>query len=101
VLEPLTLAELAALSNRSLATFKRDFQRHYGVSPRQWINRRRLEHAQLLLRQTAQKISDIALSCGFESVSHFIRIFRKEYGATPQSLRRDGTSLELAGKATV
>jgi len=101
VLQPLTLAELAALSNRSLATFKRDFQRHYGVSPRQWINRRRLEHAQLLLRQTDQKISDIALSCGFESASHFIRIFRREYGATPQSLRREGIGLERAGKATI
>ena len=88
-LQPLTLAELASLSNRSLATFKRDFQRQYGIAPRQWINQRRLEHAQLLLQQTDQKVSDIALSCGFESASHFIRIFRKEYGATPQIFRAE------------
>jgi len=80
---PVTLAELASLSNRSLASFKRDFQRHYGAAPRQWINRRRLDHARLLLQQTDQTIAAIALSCGFESASHFIRIFRKEYGFTP------------------
>ncbi|WP_188928037.1 helix-turn-helix transcriptional regulator [Puia dinghuensis] len=87
--QPITLAELASLSNRSLATFKRDFQRHYGASPRQWINRQRLAHAQLLLEQTDQKVSDIAIACGFESVSHFIRIFRAAFGATPQSLRAE------------
>ena len=89
LLHPVTLAELANLSNRSLATFKRDFRRQYGEAPRQWINRQRLAHAQLLLRQTDQKVADIALSCGFESVSHFIRIFRKEYGVTPHSLRAE------------
>jgi len=84
---PVTLAELASLSNRSLASFKRDFQLHYGAAPRQWINRQRLDHARLLLRQTDQTIAAIALSCGFESASHFIRIFRKEYGLTPHHLR--------------
>jgi AraC-like DNA-binding protein len=84
---PVTMAELASLSNRSLATFKRDFQRHYGTAPRQWINRQRLDHARLLLHQTDQTITGIAGSCGFESASHFIRIFRKEFGLTPHQLR--------------
>ena len=85
--QPITLSELAGLSNRSLASFKRDFQRQYGCAPRQWINQQRLAHAQLLLQNTNQQVSEIALACGFESVSHFIRIFRKEYGMTPQATR--------------
>ena len=85
--QPLTLEELAGLSNRSLATFKRDFQRQYQIAPRQWINQQRLQHARMLLQTTDQQVADIALACGFESVSHFIRIFRKAFGATPQAIR--------------
>jgi len=89
--QPLTLEELAELSNRSLATFKRDFQRYYHTSPRQWINRQRLQHARLLLQTTEQSVSDTALACGFENVSHFIRIFRREFGITPQMMRTQQT----------
>ena len=89
--QSLTLEELAGLSNRSLATFKRDFHRHYHTSPRQWINGKRLEHARMLLQTTDQPVGDIALSCGFESASHFIRLFRRAFGTTPQTLRAKRT----------
>lgn len=88
---PLTLEELASLSNRSLATFKRDFQRHYHAAPRQWINRKRLEHARMLLQTTHGSVGDIALDCGFESSSHFIRLFRRAFGITPQTIRAKRT----------
>ena len=87
MLQPVTLEEMASLSNRSLASFKRDFQRHYRCPPRQWINRQRLDHARLLLDNTDQSVSGIALACGFESTSHFIRIFKREFGITPHVLR--------------
>jgi len=87
LLQPITLEEMAGLSNRSLASFKRDFQRHYKSPPRQWINRQRLEHARMLLDNTDGQVSDVALACGFESTSHFIRIFKKEFGDTPHVLR--------------
>lgn len=87
--QPITLTELAGLSNRSLASFKRDFQRLYECSPKLWINRQRLAHARMLLYNTHQQVAEIAFACGFESVSHFIRIFRKEYGSTPQAMRAE------------
>jgi len=87
MLQPVTLEEMASLSNRSLASFKRDFQRYYQSPPRQWINRQRLEHARMLLDNTDEQVSDVALACGFESTSHFIRIFKKEFGVTPHVLR--------------
>jgi len=87
ILRPITIAELAGLCNRSLAAFKRDFQKQYYTSPRVYINGQRLQHARMLLQNTDKLVAEIAEECGFESVSHFIRIFKKEFGITPQGVR--------------
>ncbi|MFB6455063.1 helix-turn-helix transcriptional regulator [Chitinophaga sp. Hz27] len=85
--EPLTLPELAQLSNRSLAAFKRDFQQHFGTSPRKWIISQRLLHAYNLLFNSPLQVAEISLECGFEHTPHFISLFRQQYGDTPQALR--------------
>ncbi|SHK85939.1 AraC-type transcriptional regulator N-terminus [Chitinophaga jiangningensis] len=85
--EPLTLPELARLSNRSLAAFKRDFQQHFQSSPRQWITAERLKYAHTLLLNSQLQITEISLECGFEHTPHFISLFRKQYGTTPQAMR--------------
>ena len=87
LLQPVSVAELANLSNCSLAKFKRDFKRLYNSSPRAWINCKRLEHARMLLQNTDGPITEIALDCGFESASYFIRLFKKEYKYTPTEVR--------------
>lgn len=87
ILQPITVAELAALCNRSLAAFKRDFQKDYHSSPRTYINRQRLLHARMLLQNTDQRISQIAADCAFESTSYFSRAFKREFGVTPQAMR--------------
>jgi AraC-like DNA-binding protein len=91
LLQPVTIEDLADLTNRSLATFKRDFHRIYHQPPRQWINEKRLAHAHLLIANTHLQVSEIAWKCGYENTSYFIRIFKKKYGSTPQSLRADMT----------
>ena len=85
--KPLTLQDFAELSNRSLASFKRDFEKIYCCSPRAWINRQRLSHASGLLRNTAKSVSEIAYACGFESASHFIKLYKREYNITPANAR--------------
>jgi len=85
--QPLTLTEMAKLSGRSLASFKRDFQQQYQSSPRRWINEQRLSYAHTLLESTSQQVAEIAIACGFESTSHFIRIFKQTYGVTPSHIR--------------
>lgn len=85
--KPLTLAELAQLSGRSLASFKRDFQQYFHCAPKKWINEKRLAHARMLLLNDDMPVSEIALACGFENVPHFIRIFKQEFGDTPHQLR--------------
>jgi len=87
MLQPVTIAELANLCNRSVAKFKRDFQKRYNASPRAYINQRRLDHARMLLQNTDKLISEISTDCAFESSSYFIRIFKQEFGITPQRMR--------------
>jgi len=84
---PLTLEELAKLSGRSLAAFKRDFHAHYHTSPRKWIHQQRLIHARMLLQNGNQNVSEVAYASGFENIPYFIRSFKKEYGVTPSQTR--------------
>lgn len=87
LLQPLSIADYANISNRSLASFKRDFRKIFNTTPRQWINQKRLEQSYLLLINTVDRINEISYSCGFESPSYFIKLFKEHYGYTPQSLR--------------
>ena len=83
----LTLEELAKLSGRSLASFKRDFQNYYHTSPKKWIHRERLSHARMLLQRSNQNVSEVAYASGFENIPYFIRAFKKEFGLTPSQGR--------------
>jgi AraC family transcriptional regulator, exoenzyme S synthesis regulatory protein ExsA len=85
--QPLSIEELAQLSGRSLASFKRDFQQQFNSAPKKWINDQRLEHAHMLLQHSHQQVSEVAMECGFENIPHFIRIYKQKYGGTPNSAR--------------
>lgn len=87
LLQALSIADYASLSNRSLTSFTRDFRSMFNAPPRQWINQKRLEHAYLLLNNTTDRVSEISDACGFESASYFIRLFKKQYGYTPLAFR--------------
>ena len=89
----LTLEELAKLSGRSLSSFKRDFRKLFQKSPRQWINNRRLEQARIVLCSTDTSVSEVCFEVGFENISHFSRLFKKKYGYTPGSVRRQEVRL--------
>ena len=83
----LPLAELARLSGRSLASFKRDFQASFGVPPGIWLKKKRLERADFLLAHTEESVSEVAFEVGFESVSHFIKAYKENFGYTPSRRR--------------
>ncbi|GAB3577545.1 hypothetical protein GCM10027578_45410 [Spirosoma luteolum] len=86
LLKPLSMHELARLSGRSLSAFKRDFDDHFHTSPGHWIRRKRLEHAHFLLRNTTKNVSEVSLEIGYESVSHFIKAYKQQYGTTPKRI---------------
>lgn len=88
LLNPVSLADLAYLSGRSLSSFKRDFQAIYNMPPSQWIREKRLDKAKELLSGTGMSVTDVCYIAGFESVAHFSRAFKKHFGYSPSSGKR-------------
>jgi AraC family transcriptional regulator, exoenzyme S synthesis regulatory protein ExsA len=84
----LSLEEFAKLSHRSLSTFKRDFHKIYRQSPGKWLLRKRLDYAAVLLKNPTFNVSQAALDCGFEDLSHFSRAFKDRFGESPARYRR-------------
>jgi len=80
------IEKFAELTGRSLAGFKRDFQKIFGMSPRLWLQEKRLIEAQYLIAQKKKKPSAIYLDLGFESLSHFSHSFKKKFGKTPTEM---------------
>lgn len=89
IFENLTIEELALRTNKSLTSFKNDFQRVFGETPHRWIIRQRLLHARLLVVSTNKAISQIGYECRFDNISHFIKLFKREFGLTPLALRQE------------
>jgi AraC-like DNA-binding protein len=83
----LKIAEYALLTNRSIASFKRDFKTYYGISPGKWLTEKRLQRAKMFLETSHKAIGDIVFESGFKNVSHFSRLFKEHFGNSPTSYR--------------
>lgn len=88
ITNPVSLNDLAFLTGRSLATFKRDFQMIYGTSPLKWIRNRRLEKAKELLVETNSSVTEVCFSSGFENIAHFSKVFKNKFGYPPTEFRQ-------------
>jgi len=80
------LKKLAFLTGRSLATFKRDFEKIFQMPPNRWLQKRRLEEAHYLIKEKKKRPSDVYLEVGFESISHFSYSFKKLFGVNPSAI---------------
>jgi AraC-like DNA-binding protein len=81
-------AELAAVINVSVGQLFRKFRISLGVSPFQYITKRRVDLACTLMKTAAEPLSQIALSCGLCDQSHLCRVFRRETGLSPSLWRK-------------
>lgn len=87
IFSDISIEELAQKCHRSLTSFKKEFRKHYYEPPHKWFIRQRLMHSRLLLISTNKSISEIGIECNFPNTSHFIKLFKKEYGMTPAIYR--------------
>lgn len=85
--EDLTLDEIAKLSGFSKYHFSRLFKNFANITFYKYLNQKRITHAELLLADPSRNISDIALCCGFQSLSAFMRMFKQIKHCTPTQFR--------------
>lgn len=83
-ISPFDLAEELGISTRQL---ERLFGKFLNTSPKRYITEMRLHRARNLIVQTEQSITEIAMACGFNSTSHFSKVFRSHFGISPVAHR--------------
>ena len=82
------LPDLAARAGLSVHHFGRAFRTSTGITPRRFIEQRRIERARSLIDDTNQPLSAIAAATGFATQSHLTTAFRRATGFTPAAYRR-------------
>jgi len=90
----LSLAAMATLVHMTPNGFARAFKVSTGVSPHQYILRRRIERGLRMLKQAPVNLAALAYELGFSSQGHFSQVFRTMVGVTPGSYRAQLLSLK-------
>lgn len=86
--EPISLRQMADAIPCNSQYLCRFFKEIAGVSPIQYLIAYRVERSCSLLASTSRPILEIALDCGFENISYFIRKFKELKGCTPREFRK-------------
>ena len=87
--EPLRPSDLAKTVNISTRQLERLFRRYLSATPKKYYTDLRLQRAQQLLLQTNMTVTAVGVACGFNTASHFSRLFRARFGTSPHRLRGD------------
>ncbi len=90
----LGVPRLRQLCGRTPEHVSRTFMRCFGQTPTDWLAGARLRHARRLLETTTLSVLDVALECGYDSMSHFHRLFKDDTGTTPLAYRRRAASVQ-------
>ncbi len=84
----ISMEELASKACLTKSYLIRLFRQKLGITPLQYIIRKKIHHTQTLLLGTEMNIQKIASAVGMEDTSYFIRLFKKNIGITPQEYRK-------------
>jgi AraC-like DNA-binding protein len=85
---PLDIPALARVAAVSEAHFIRTFRATFGETPHRYLQRRRVERAMALLRNSDRSVTDICFAVGFSSLGTFSRTFSDIVGRSPSAFRR-------------
>jgi AraC-like DNA-binding protein len=96
---PLDIPTVARVAHVSPAHFSRQFRATFGETPHRYLQRRRVERAMELLRETERPVTEICFEVGFNSLGTFSRTFRGVVGESPSSYRErfadEGATLRI------
>ena len=90
--QPLDVPALARIAQVSPAHFARSFRATFGETPHHYLQRRRVERAMSLLRESEVSVTDICFQVGFGSLGTFSRTFREIVGRSPREYRRQAAT---------
>ena len=93
--QKIDIEEMARLTRWKAPHFIRLFTRYIGLTPYQYVLRRKVEKAKVLLEETAIPANEIAFELGFESYSNFNTAFKKITGTTPDAFRKASQARRL------
>ncbi|MEN9909534.1 MAG: hypothetical protein RLZZ540_2683 [Bacteroidota bacterium] len=81
---PPILSELAIIASMSETKLKQLFKQTFGDTIYNYYQKARMEEAAFLLKQAKHSVSEVGYELGFSNLSHFSRLFEKQYGITPK-----------------
>jgi transcriptional regulator GlxA family with amidase domain len=93
--KPIDVAALARIAIVSEAHFIRTFRATFGETPHRYLQRRRVERAMALLRDTTTNVTDVCLEVGFTSLGTFSRTFHAIVGESPSAYRKRARPLPV------
>jgi len=85
--EPVTIRRVATAAGLSPSSLRQHFFEELGFSPADYVTRQRIERAKLLLHDPGRSITQIAITLGFNTSSHFSAVFKRLTGLTPSDFR--------------
>lgn len=91
----ISVQELSEICNLSVSGFRRLFHREMGMSPCDYLMKRKLQRAEDLLLISNMSIEEVAHECGFQDEFYFSRFFRKKKGIPPLLWRKEKQELEI------
>ena len=81
------IVEFYRMAGKSPEHVARTMRALTGLTPTDYVNRSRLDHAALQLRTGQAPVTEIAYDSGFENLSHFFHLFRRRFGISPAAYR--------------
>jgi len=93
--QPLDVPALARIAHVSPAHFARTFRATFGETPHRYLQRRRVERAMFLLRESDRSVTDICYEVGFGSTGTFSRTFSGIVGRSPRVYRKEATAVDV------
>lgn len=88
-LSELTVSSLACMCHISESCFRRTFKEHFGISPKEYIQKSKIQKAKELLQNSSLSINEISNLTGFNDTSYFTKAFKNECGISPTKYRAE------------